>query len=82
MIDRNSAWYKIDFVARRATPFLLTMMEEPWKAQSGAMHVLFSRRRAIVNKKLVNNLLRVFRVVFGPFWAARVAQTLPKRSHN
>ncbi len=26
MIDRNSAWYKIDFVARRATPFLLTMM--------------------------------------------------------
>ena len=25
MIGRNSAWYKFDFVARRATPFLMTI---------------------------------------------------------
>jgi len=26
VIDRNSTWYKIDFIARRATPFLLTIV--------------------------------------------------------
>ena len=26
MIDRNSVWYKIDFIARRSTPFLLTIV--------------------------------------------------------
>lgn len=25
MIDRNSSWYRLDYVARRATPFLITV---------------------------------------------------------